>query len=777
MKYSIKVMNWRYLLRESALILLLSYFYLFASTHNGLVNSTIFTITISIFFLFEVLWIIFGQKVPIKQEIPILVFLCVLAASAWFSIDPRRSFTEVWLLGAAIFLFLISSDLVSRGWDVDLWIKALLVVGGIVMVFTWREAITWYQQWFALTGKVIPEISYRLPAPNFLAVFLNLLLMVAVASFLFTESKTGKILLGLWIFSALGLLYLTSSRGGWLGSVAGLGSLIFISAAAFPEKRKAVFTWLRKHRIVTILLIVCIFSALLAFAWIFIEQSKLPTHGTLGDSRSFLWNPAWQAFIASPVIGSGPYTYISFYLQQQSTPPSPLYLYSHSIYLDLLSGSGVVGLTAFVVMIVCLVIGLFRRFRRSIGLERAAVMGAMGALVAFLVHGVADSVHHTIPTVAWVLAVVLGIGFGNNKEAKTRRVTISWLLGAGLILAGVLNLWAEKPLNDGVIAGNSGDWNEARKHFEEAIIRDPDLAIAYQQSGLAESKLAEGEDIHTVQSAITSFEEAISLDPYWGLNYANLGVLYRTKGDYPKSGALLEKAVEAAPDCALYQLNRGSTYELMGKEDLAAEAYQTAIQLQPSWLDAYFWRETPFRQGFHDHLKMDEEKDTLTLSEAQENLAMNPYLVTSYLEVIPFYLESGRKEEAQKAIGMAKLVFAVKEEEKLSLRWYEAELAAIEGDVAEASHIGEETIQHFIQQGIYGPGTFGKLMYDQLVFRRPAMVMEVVPQMSMIILPDEWGERMWQTAEWYRQSGDSSRADELIGQLQEYIPDFTPAEE
>lgn len=770
-------MNWRYLLRESALIILLSYFYLFASTHNGLVNYTIFTITVCVFLLFEIIWIIFGQKVSIRKEIPILVFLGVLAVAAWFSIDPRRSFTEVWLLGAALFLFLISSDLVSRGWGVDLWIKALLVVGGIVMLFTWREAVVWYQQWFVFTGKVIPELSYRLPAPNFLAVFLNLLLIVAVASFLYIESKVGKILLGVWIFSALGLLYLTSSRGGWLGAAAGLGSLMLLSAWAVPDKRKAVFTWLRKHRIVTVLLVVGVISMLLIFAWIFIEQSKLPTHGTLGDSRSFLWSPAWQAFIASPVIGSGPYTYISFFMQQQSTPPSPLYLYAHSIYLDLLSGSGVIGLAAFVVMIVCLVIGLFRRFRKCDGLERAAALGALGALVAFLVHGVADSVHHTIPTVAWLLAVVLGIGIGNREAVRTRRVSISWLLGVGLILAGVLNLWAEKPLHNGVIAGNSGYWQDAKEYFEEAVVRDPGLAIVYQQSGLVESKLAESEDASLLQSAITNFEAAIAIDRYWGLNYANLGALHRANGDYAGSAALLEKAVEAAPDSALYQLNRGVTYELMGNEELAEEAYQTAIQLQPIWRDAYFWRETPFRQDLHDRLEMDEEENAFTLLEAQEILAVQPYLVTSYLDLMPFYLEAGMLEEAREAIHMAKLVFAVKEEEKLLLRWYEAELVvANKGEAAEAAHLGDETIQRFMQQGIYGPGTFGQLMYDQLVFRRPAMVMEVVPQMTMIVLPDAWGERMWQTAEWYRQSGDSVRADALIKKLHEYIPDFSSAE-
>ena len=723
------------------------------------------------FLLFTVLWGFYGQKVSIKKEIPILVFLLVLAVASWFSIDPRRSFTEVWLLGAALFLYLITSDLVSRGWGIDLWIKALLIVGGIVMIFTWREAIVWYEQWFAFTGKLVPEISYRLPAPNFLAVFLNLLLMMTVASFFFIESKFGKVLLAVWAFSALGLIYLTSSRGGWLGTAAGFGSLMLLAAYAFPEKRKAVFKWLREHKIFLILLIIGIVILALVFAWIFIQLSNQPTHAKLGDSRGFLWNPAFQAFSASPLIGSGPYTYISFFLQQNSMPPSPIYLYAHSIYLDLLSGSGVIGLAAFIVMIVCLVTGLFKRIRQSDGLERAAAMGAMGALAAFLVHGVVDSVHHTIPTVAWVLAVVLGAGSGNPEGVKTRRVSISWLLGAGLILAGVFNLWMEKPMDEGTIAGNSGYWQEAQMHFQEAVTRDPGLAIAYQQSGLVESKLFDDGDATMLQPAIANFEAAIAIDPYWGLNYANLAVLYRVNEDYGSAAEAMDKAVEVAPDSALYQLNRGVIYELMGDEAVAADAYQIAIALQPLWQDAYFWRETPFRSAFHDELPA-AEAGPVTLAEAEENLAKQPDRVGSYLNVIPLYLEVGMLTEAQEAVHYAKLAYTVKPEETLLLRWYEAELAARDGDFGQAAKTGDDVLHQFTMQGVYGYGSFGTLMYDQLVFRRPAMVMEVVPQMTMIKLPDEWGERLQQTAEWYDESGNPTRADELREELKRLIPDF-----
>ena len=764
--------NWRYLLRESVLILALSYFFLLASTHNGLVSYEIFSITIGLFAGFTILWVVYGQTVGLKREWLVMVFLGVLALAAYHSIDPRRSMTEVWLIGAALFLFLLASELVSRGWEVALWVKALLIVGAIIMALTWREAIVWYLQWLESSGKVWPELFYRLPAPNFLAIFLNILLMVAGASFVFSTSKAARFLLGAWMTSALGLIYLTSSRGGWLGTAAGLGVLVFFTALAFPEKRKAFFSWMRMHRFMTVMIFIFGLTALLVFGWVFYQHSKLPSHAAVGVSRPFLWSPAWQAFMRSPVIGSGPYTYISFFVQQQSTPPSPLYLYAHSIYLDLLSGSGVIGLAVFLVMIAGLTRALIRKFCSTSGMEQAAAMFALGALAAFLVHGVADSVHHTIPTAAWLLAMVLGLGVGKTIDRKPRHFGLSLLLGVVLVLAGVVNLWAQKPMAEGIVAGNSGMWQKAKTDLEETIVRDPGLATGYQQLGLIESKLAEqGMDLE-LENAIVHFEMAVEKDPYWGLNHANLGVLYREHGNLLLSVEVLEKAVEIAPKGSLYLLNLGISYELLDRDEAAKAAYDAALHLQPTWKRSSFFRETALRSEIAERQRAGEAEKKISLAEAEENLKRAQLRMSAYLEVIPLYLAVDRLQEADEAIRYAKLAYSTKVEERLVLQWYEAELAARKGDFAKAARLGDEAVQRYLWQGINGPGTLGQLMYNQLVFRRPAMVMENVPQMTMILLPDEWGERMYKTAEWYRLLGNEERAGVLLLELGQHIPDF-----
>jgi tetratricopeptide (TPR) repeat protein len=279
-----------------------------------------------------------------------------------------------------------------------------------------------------------------------------------------------------------------------------------------------------------------------------------------------------------------------------------------------------------------------------------------------------------------------------------------------------------------------------------------------------------------LQNAIQHFKQAIVIDPYWGLNHANLGVLYRAQGDLPRSRDALAQAVALSPKSALFQLNLGITCEMMEDFPRASAAYETAVQLQPLWAEAPFWRATPFRTTLSEGWTNHSDEKPHTLAEAESRVAERPHFVAPYLDLIPFYLDADRLADAENAIQYAKLAYTGKQEDRLLLQWYEAELAAQKGEVAQAARLGDEATHRFMQQGVYGPGTFGQLMYDQLVFRRPAMLMETVPQMEMILLPDAWGSYLYQTAAWYQQAGDTARADALLKEWQEAMPVSQPGQ-
>jgi hypothetical protein len=86
--------------------------------------------------------------------------------------------------------------------------------------------------------------------------------------------------------------------------------------------------------------------------------------------------------------------------------------------------------------------------------------------------------------------------------------------------------------------------------------------------------------------------------------------------------------------------------------------------------------------------------------------------------------------------------------------------------------LGQQALESYRMQGIGGLNTFGQQYYAPLMFRRPAMAVDLVPQLATITLPDRWGQRMLQLGQWYAALGEQDKAEATYRELQKEIPDF-----
>jgi hypothetical protein len=221
--------RWGYLLAEMALIVLFTYLVFFATPHSGLYTPLTLAITTALFTLFTLFYLFKAAPADPRLAYPVLAAVAILILTSLTSIDPRRSLAETWLIAMPFFLGFVLLEFGRRGLPGELVVKSLLVPGGLIMAMSWAQALFWYRSWLAdFPGEWIPSISYRLPAPNFLAVMFNLLLMLALARLLASASRLSRLILALYCLSALGLLFLTSSRGGWIGTAAGLFCLALL---------------------------------------------------------------------------------------------------------------------------------------------------------------------------------------------------------------------------------------------------------------------------------------------------------------------------------------------------------------------------------------------------------------------------------------------------------------------------------------------------------------------------------------------------------------------
>lgn len=710
----------------------------------------------------------------------IVLFLAVILVTSLLSVDPFRSMAMAWRLSAGFVVFFFCAGLAYRGMTRERVIGCLLLTGGLVMVWSWVDAARWYGNWLAASpGKWLPDVGFRLNGSNNMAAYYNLLLMAAIPFIITAKKQVSRFGMILYALSAIGLIFLTTSRGGWFGTAAG-----FLVTAGFlflKYRNTTRQTRPNPHRRLVLagaaVLLFLVTAALIAFlAPVLLEH---PTHGGLFlSARSHFWSVAWRMFLSSPVWGKGINTYASFFMQTYSHPPDGFFYHAHNQYLDILSGAGLAGVAAFG----WLLIGIWRSFRAS--LERlgwrfdAVLAGAAAGLAAYLVHGVFDGLHR-MPFASFTLCVLLGAALARRSEGEQGRGQIGpRVLAAGVAAAaacfGLWNAWRLVPYQQAVQAAGEGNLARAAALFETAAERAPGLAMAYQQEGLVYAALAEGGEPGALDKAIGAFERAGQLDPYWGLNAANLGALYRARGEMEKAEAAFQQAADLAPRSALYWLNLGTAQEEQGKTEQARVSYLRALELEPRYAPAYFWRSSALREETGAQVEANGDEEQVSQAELLERIRTQQASAYVYVLVAEYQNQAGQPAAALQTIKIARMAFADSYDFKVRMEmdWQEAAALATGGELERAAALGERILFDLQHPGSYGPGSRGRVFYSEEFFGLPAMEEDLAPQLSTIGLTDRWGERMMLLARWQAELGAVERAGEIEAVIREGIPDF-----
>lgn len=795
-----------YLFQEAGLFLGLAYLLLIATTSNGIVNYNITRFSMGVLtlvvaaWLAAALWRAHGRgmasrpvghassvtcdvSLPLGRSLTLCLMLYLLTALT--SIDPRRSLGDTWLVGTYAFVFLLTVNLVNWGWPRELFVKAMLLTSSVLIGMGVYTVVEWYQQWLAANPRVwLPAIAYRLSAPNTVAIFLNLMLMMALARLWATRAHAPRVFMAAWIALTLGLIFLTSSRGGWLGTAAGIGAATWLSVRGQAQGDWVKPAWeaIRRHRALLVVVLLAGVVVLGLIGWVAYRQLAHPTHSSsFLSARGNFWVAAWGAFLRSPLVGQGPFTYGSRFLGASSVPPDLLYTHAHSLFFNLLAETGLVGLTAFGVLGAAAFHALWRQLANLRGEDRPVAVGAFAALVAFAVHGLFDTVSAE-PSNAFVVAILSGAALAPGPalaapQGGRARLWPSMGLALALVVAGWYGIWLSTPLHLGVVAANKAEWPQAATYFAEAVRRDPRSAVVHQQLGLAKSMLAAQGEAEALAEAVAAFEMAVRLDPDWALNHANLGALYAAQGKADAALKELRTAGRQAKGGAVYHLNLGLLTERAGNVSEAQTAYAQALSYQPAWANAYFWRETPFRVAFLAQWRSTlPPPPALTTTQLETAIARGEQFALPYAQLVEAYVQAGRLSEAARLVRRAELAYLSQRADSLEVLWVRAELAAAQGDYMAAATLGEKAVAGYRDQSVFGPGTFGDPSYGPFFQRRETMAMDLAPQLTLIRFTDRWATRLVLLGDWYAALGDAARARALYRETLTYVPDNAEAQ-
>ncbi len=727
------------LLKQISVIISIVFFLGFGFTHT-LTNYRILVFFAILLTILGGVWFFAKQKAATPLKPFLFFWLAAYAISLILSIDPRRSISQMTLMLIGVFLFLLSYDLVSRGWKLSWFFKGFVILGVMNIIFNLNEAGTWYLKWLTINpGQWIPTINFRLATLNLMAPFMYLVFHMALPLLINAKKKIVKLILLIIIFLAMLVLYLTSSRGGWLGMFFGL--IIWLVYLLFTYKA-FVFNYLHKlweKKLLFASSIIVVLGVATLGGILLFNKAVHPTHGGIFNSRAGLWGPALTAFKQNPIFGQGQFTYGTAYLLENSAPPNTVYVHPHGLYHNLLGEMGIVGFIAALTFS----IAYFRKFKNNFSQskENIYLVGILTYCASFFIHSIFDSFNVEV-ALFWPLTILTGVAIAQpaviSKTSSSRRPW--WVLF--LIGFAWFGIWTITPHYHGVAFANQTQWQLAYDKFQAAVDRDPGNAVSHQQLALTAAVLAENGDASKLEEAIAALQKTIQHEPSFALNHANLAALYRANNQLELAAEAAERSVTLAPRAPLYSLNLGFILEQNGALEQAQAAYLQALTFNPDWATAAFWNESELRKSLIISWRNENPTaETISLDEATQTWQENQQFSWAYNQLATILLQQNELERAKQFLDTAQLAYKTSSLDSIETEWLQAEYYAMMGDYQKADEVGAQALYKYQNYGIYGPGTFGMLPYTPWMFRMSAMAMEIVPQMVNVPVPAIWLER------------------------------------
>ena len=250
---------------------------------------------------------------------------------------------------------------------------------------------------------------------------------------------------------------------------------------------------------------------------------------TIGSNRYDFWRVAFEAFREHPLHGAGGRAFGHAYLRDGRTDETPRR--AHSLELDLLGETGLIGLALAVAALVPFAWIVLRRARSDL-----VGAGVLGALAYWLVHASADWTW-TFPAAGLPFFLLLGAGAAGGEGA---RIASRAALAAGLGLAAAsLLLFAPPWLSSRYTARALGQNAAAAKDELRWARRLDPLSI--------DPLVAEAELAPSPERAIAPLRRAVEREPRSvGPRYL-LGVTYLDASRPAEGRRELREALRLAP--------------------------------------------------------------------------------------------------------------------------------------------------------------------------------------------------------------------------------------
>lgn len=555
-------------------------------------------------------------------DIPLALFLLSQFISSVVSFDLRTSFLGYYSRFNGGFIPTLSFAVLYWAWVANMDAKKTLSAIKFLLVSAFLVSVYGILEHFGIDKDVwVQDVTQRvfstLGQPNWLAAWLVALIPVTWA--LSLDAKKGLKDKKFWLWGLFSLVFFvtilfTKSRSGLLGfAVAGATFWGF----TFSKKIRNKFLALGSILIIVALIVGTPWSPSLIKVAI---GQKLPqytlTGGTAlegggtesGTIRKIVWKGAIEVWKHYPVIGTGvetfAYSFYNFRPIEHNLVSEWDFLYNkaHNEYLNILANSGLLGLAAYLGLVV---FSLKLLFKSKSKLNIAFLAGYSSLLVTnfFGFSVVPTSLLFSIfPAFAFSLANNHFPQGAQPKKLDGKQkvlVGVLILVGSWLLIVIGRYWYADVLFARGKAFNDAGRFVEARTQLIRAVSISRSEAIFWDEVSQSSSGIAlalwETEDKEMAktfaENAIKESQKASALSP------KNVNLLRNRASAYIKLAGIdnsylgravetIREAIVLAPTDAKLYYNLGLTYLRMGERDRALETFERTIAMKPNYRDA-----------------------------------------------------------------------------------------------------------------------------------------------------------------------------------------------
>ncbi|MDQ2912360.1 MAG: O-antigen ligase family protein [Chloroflexota bacterium] len=416
-------------------------------------------------------------------------------------------------------------------------------------------------------------------------------------------------LVGYGLLLVAGML-VTQTRSALIGIVAGAALLVALTWLGHPSRRARVISLIGAMASAGVIILVLVFTPVGARVLATVETAGVDVTGDptglrleqSADTRIGLYIASLQMLRDRPLIGYGPDNFSAAFPRyrsesepaeiQESLPTS-----AHSWAAQIAATSGLLGLGAFVGIVVLVIVMTVRVSFRPVAWMAAAM------LAAFVGAGITSISDVGTDWLFWASAGAVAVATGRRwdvalaapveKRRRPPRAVPRWTnirslvafacvaVGLGLMLTVFFALAASRSARDSQLQRLAGQPQLAVTSALHATSGDPGRPEYWHTLGLAYIAAQRTSD------AIQAFDHAVSLQPYsvrflGDLTSAHLLLIQRgVTSSSARAREVADRAVRADPNNPQANLTRAIAMQVTGNLAEAARSVQRALELDP----------------------------------------------------------------------------------------------------------------------------------------------------------------------------------------------------